>query len=69
MRRSGAHPLCGVAETLKCSAATGKPLAVSWAVVVSVGAFGGVVAWKVAFFVDYGGAWEAWCAASLRRAE
>jgi len=46
--------LCGVAEGLRSAAATGKPLAVSWAVVVSVGAFGGVVAWKVASFVDYG---------------
>ena len=33
---------------------TGKPLAVSWVVVLGPGAFGGVVAWKVAFFVDYG---------------
>ena len=60
MRRSGAHPLCGVAEVLRSAAATGKPLAVSWAVVVGAGVIGGVVAWKVAFFVDYGGRREAW---------
>jgi len=39
---------------LRSAAVTGKPLAVSWAAVVSVGEIGGVVAWKVAFFVDYG---------------
>ena len=53
MRRSGAHPLCGVAATLKCSAATGKPLAVSGAAVGGAGVFGGVVAWKVDTEVDY----------------
>jgi len=68
-RRSGAYPLCWVAEALRSAAATGKPLAVSWAVVAGVGAFGGVVAWKVALFVDYGGSREAWSAASLRGAE
>jgi hypothetical protein len=33
---------------------TGKPVVVSCAVVLGVGALGGVVAWKLAFFVDYG---------------
>jgi len=55
LRRSGAHPLCGVAEGLRSAAVTGKPPAVSWVVVVSVGVLGGVVAWKLALFVDYGG--------------
>jgi 2-keto-4-pentenoate hydratase len=53
-RRSGAQPLCGVAEILRSVAATGKPLAQSWVVVVGAEALGGVVAWKLAFFVDYG---------------
>ncbi len=66
MRRSGAYPLCGVAETLRSAVVTGNPLAVSWVVVVGVGAFGGVVAWKVAFFVDYGSRREAWSAAAVR---
>jgi hypothetical protein len=45
-RRSGAHPLCWGAEGLRSAAATGKPLAMSCAVVVGVGALGGVVAWN-----------------------
>lgn len=44
MACSGACPLCGVAEGLRSAAATGKPLAASWAVVVGVGSCGGVVA-------------------------
>ena len=66
MRRSGAYPLCWVAEGLRRAAVTGKPVAMSWVVVLGAGAFEGVVAWKVAFFVDYGGAWEAWSAAAVR---
>jgi hypothetical protein len=46
-RRSGAHPLCGVAEGSRSAAVTGNSLAVSWVVVVGAGAFGGVVALKV----------------------
>jgi hypothetical protein len=48
-RRSGARLLCGVAKGLGSAAATGKPVAVSWVVVLGAGALGGVVAWKVAF--------------------
>ena len=62
MRRSGAHPLCGVAETLRSAAVTGKSVAVSGLVAERVGCSGGVgrcweALWRGKWIIDYGSGW------------